>query len=67
MAEQTRVFECNPLPPTERREPIRTAMRVLLDPNIPAEHAPGNHNCGECWECIKTTILLADLMKKESR
>ena len=56
-----------PLPPTERREPIRTALRVLLDPNIPWEHEPGNFNCGECWQCIYASVLLADLAKRMAR
>lgn len=58
------VLGYKPLPATERREPIRAAIEVLCDPDIPLVHEQGNHNCGECWTCIYTTLGLVDLMRK---
>jgi len=49
----------------ERAKAIHTALRVLLDPDIPEEHEYNDHNCGECWQCIKGTVLLADIFRKE--
>ncbi len=46
---------------------IHEALKVLVDPGIPYEHDEGDHNCGECWQCILGTILLADVLRKEIR
>jgi hypothetical protein len=59
-------FGYRPLPSTEKQGPIHVALSVLLDPAIPYEHAEGNHNCGECWQCILGTVLLADVLRKEA-
>lgn len=56
-----------PLPPTEKKGPIATALRVLADPDIPDEHAEGNHNCGECWACIEGTVGIIGIFRKERR
>lgn len=58
-------FGYRPLPPTERREPIKAALKVLADPEIPDEHAEGNFNCGECWACIEGTVALIGLFREE--
>lgn len=51
----------------ERAKAIHTALRVLLDRDIPYEHEKDDHNCGECWCCIEGTIGLANLLRKERR
>lgn len=52
-------------PRTPKYARIKEALQTLLDPELPYEHIEGNHNCGECWECIYGTITIARLFMKE--
>lgn len=58
-----------PLPPTERKEPIAAALKLLAEMaiEVPDEHEPKNHNCGECWACIEGTIAIIGLFRRERR
>ena len=44
---------------------IRDALHTLLDPSLPWVHEDGNHNCGECWECIAGTLMIARIFRRE--